>query len=96
MELALNERQAGQIANDAATRFQTVHPTGEGRHARPGGEIRERRFAYAGLGISRHRRKRTARLSAGVGGAWRADRALHVSGGAALHAGEGACGNGRD
>src|ERR1700735_2462799 len=82
------------IENHAATGFQTVFPSRARGHAGPGGEVGECRFAHAGFRISCYRKQRTARISAGVGGARRADRALYVSRRTALYAGHGAAGDG--
>src|ERR1700683_5555735 len=70
----------------AATRLQTILPARPGSHAGAGREVRLGGSAHARFRISCHRRERAARLSAGVDRARRADRPLHVSGGAALHA----------
>src|SRR6266481_2140236 len=81
--------------NDAAhasTRLQGIFPAGRRRHPGAGGEIGRSRFVDTGFRLPRDRSRRARRFSARVGGAWRADRPLHVSGGASLYASAGAVG----
>src|ERR1700674_4512821 len=71
----------------ATSRLQGVLTPGPRVHAGPGGQVGHGRSVDARVCLSRYSGQRARGFLAGIGGARRADRALHVSGSAPLHEG---------